>query len=160
MYDQGIEFDVLFGPAYKGIALAAVVAVQLARTHNINVGFAYNRKEAKDHGEGGKVVGSALKGKRVLILDDVITAGTAIREAFSILREQGSQVVGVVVALDRQEKGAHGEESAVQELRRTENIGIWAVIRRTDVQNWLKSNGREEELVKMQEYVEKYGVSD
>ena len=99
------KFDVLFGPAYKGISLGAVVCAALYSDYNINVGYAYNRKEAKDHGEGGKLVGASMTdGKRVLVIDDVITAGTAIRESYGMLSEIGSKVIGVVIALDRAEK--------------------------------------------------------
>jgi len=110
---SGLEFDMLFGPAYKGITLAAAVAIELARAGR-NVPYAYNRKEAKDHGEGGRVVGRALAG-RVVIVDDVITAGTAIRESVDLIRAAGAEPVAVLLALDRQERG-RGERSAVQEV--------------------------------------------
>ncbi|MFN7856990.1 MAG: orotate phosphoribosyltransferase, partial [Acidovorax sp.] len=116
---SGIEFDMVFGPAYKGIPLAATVAVELAR-HGRNVPFAYNRKEAKDHGEGGTLVGAPLRG-RVLIVDDVITAGTAIRESVEIIRAQGATPAGVLIALDREERG-QGDRSAVQEVQ--ESLGL------------------------------------
>jgi len=109
-----LEFDMLFGPAYKGIPLAAVAAAALADHHAIDAGFAYNRKEAKRHGEGGSIVGTPIAG-RVLIVDDVITAGTAVREAVGLIRQAGAEVAGVVLALDREERG-DGELSAVQEL--------------------------------------------
>ena len=96
----GVEFDVLFGPAYKGIPFAAATALCLYRDHNISVGFAYDRKEAKDHGEGGRMVGSDVKGKRVLILDDVMTAGTAVRQSIDLIRMEGGTVVGVAMLLD------------------------------------------------------------
>jgi orotate phosphoribosyltransferase len=111
---SGLEFDMLFGPAYKGIPLATTTAVALAEHHHRNVPWAFNRKEAKDHGEGGNIVGSPLKG-RVVIVDDVITAGTAIREAVEIIRAAGAQPAGVALALDRQERG-QGTQSAVQEV--------------------------------------------
>ncbi|MBT8131608.1 MAG: orotate phosphoribosyltransferase [Gammaproteobacteria bacterium] len=110
----GIEFDMLFGPAYKGIPLVAVTAASLADDHNIDVPIAYNRKEAKQHGEGGSIVGAPLSGK-VLIIDDVITAGTAVRQAIAMIQQAGASVGGVILALDRQERGA-GSQSAVQEL--------------------------------------------
>ena len=115
LLDSGVEFDMLFGPAYKGITLASATAVALAGMGR-NVPFAYNRKEAKDHGEGGLIVGRSLAG-RVVIVDDVITAGTAIRESMTMIRAAGAQVSGVLLALDRQERGATGAESAVGELR-------------------------------------------
>ncbi|HQZ80406.1 MAG TPA: orotate phosphoribosyltransferase [Steroidobacteraceae bacterium] len=111
---SGLGFDMLFGPAYKGIPLAAATAIALAREHGRNVPWAFNRKEAKDHGEGGSMVGHKLEG-RVLIIDDVITAGTAIREAVSLIRDTGARPVGIALALDRQERGKD-ERSAVQEV--------------------------------------------
>ncbi|MGE0580634.1 MAG: orotate phosphoribosyltransferase [Steroidobacteraceae bacterium] len=111
---SGLEFDMLFGPAYKGIPLAAAAAIALAREHGRNVPWAFNRKEAKDHGEGGHIVGHRLEG-RVLIVDDVITAGTAVRESVALIRGTGARPVGIALALDRQERG-QGERSAVQEV--------------------------------------------
>jgi orotate phosphoribosyltransferase len=111
---SGLEFDMLFGPAYKGIPLATSAAVALSEHHHRNVPWAFNRKEAKDHGEGGSIVGSSLSG-RVVIVDDVITAGTAIRESVDFIRAAGAQPVGVALALDRQERG-QGAQSAVQEV--------------------------------------------
>src|SRR5262249_38310691 len=109
---SGVEFDMLFGPAYKGIPLVTSLAVALAEHHGRNVPYAFNRKEAKDHGEGGSIVGTPLRG-RVMIVDDVITAGTAVRESLQIIRDAGAQPVAVALALDRQERG-QGELSAVQ----------------------------------------------
>jgi orotate phosphoribosyltransferase len=120
---SGLEFDMLFGPAYKGIPLATTTAVALAEHHHRSVPWAFNRKEAKDHGEGGNIVGSALKG-RVLIVDDVITAGTAIRESVEIIRAAGATPAGVALALDRQERG-QGTKSAVQEV--SEQFGLRCV---------------------------------
>ena len=111
---SGLAFDMLFGPAYKGIPLAAAAAIALAREHGRNVPWAFNRKEAKDHGEGGHIVGHRLEG-RVLIVDDVITAGTAVRESVALIRGTGARPVGIALALDRQERG-QGERSAVQEV--------------------------------------------
>jgi orotate phosphoribosyltransferase len=104
-----IEYDVIFGPAYKGIPIATATAMQLHDQFHVNKPWCFNRKEAKDHGEGGSLVGAALQGKRVLIIDDVITAGTAIREVLAIIEAQGAIAAGIVVALDRQERGASGE---------------------------------------------------
>jgi orotate phosphoribosyltransferase len=120
---SGLEFDMLFGPAYKGIPLATTTAVALAEHHHRNVPWAFNRKEAKDHGEGGSIVGSPLKG-RVVIVDDVITAGTAIRESVDLIRAAGAIPVGVALALDRQERG-QGPQSAVQEV--SEQFGLRCV---------------------------------
>jgi orotate phosphoribosyltransferase len=111
-----LSFDMLFGPAYKGIPLVTVTAAALAQTQNRSLDFAFNRKEAKDHGEGGNIVGSPLRGN-VLIVDDVITAGTAIRESIEIIKAAGATPAGVLIALDRQERGAEGSLSAVQEVR-------------------------------------------
>ena len=123
---SAVPFDMLFGPAYKGIPLAAAAAVALARAHGRDVPWAYNRKEAKDHGEGGSLVGAPLAG-RVLIVDDVITAGTAVRESLGLIRGAGAEVAGVVVALDRQERG-QGEVSAVQELARDQGVTVVAIV--------------------------------
>jgi len=120
---SGLEYDMLFGPAYKGIPLATTTAVALAEHHHRSVPWAFNRKEAKDHGEGGNIVGSPLKG-RVVIVDDVITAGTAIRESVDLIRASGAEVVGVALALDRQERG-QGTQSAVQEV--TAQFGLRCV---------------------------------
>jgi orotate phosphoribosyltransferase len=155
------EFDVLFGPAYKGIALAAVTAVLLHAQHQINVGFAYDRKEAKDHGEGGRLVGVPVAGQRVLILDDVMTAGTAVRGAIEMIRQAGGEVVGVVLALDREEIGQEGK-SAVKELE-TELRGegsVLAILRMRDLIAWLKDKGRHEDIKRMQEYWEQFGVKE
>lgn len=121
-----VPFDMLFGPAYKGIPLAAATAVALAREHGRDLPWAYNRKEAKDHGEGGVLVGAPLSG-RVLIVDDVITAGTAVRESLALIRGAGATVAGVLVALDRQERG-QGELSAVQELARDQGVTVVAIV--------------------------------
>lgn len=125
--DSGIEFDLVFGPAYKGIPLAALTAAALAAGHQRDVGFSYNRKEAKDHGEGGLIVGAPLAG-RVLIVDDVITAGTAIRESLALIRAQGATPVGVLVALDRQERGV-GDRSSAQEVAAEFGIPVLAIAR-------------------------------
>ncbi len=117
---SGIDFDMIFGPAYKGIPLAAATVMALYGKHGRSVPYAFNRKEAKDHGEGGRIVGAPLSG-RVLLLDDVITAGTAVRESLGIIRAAGAQAVGVALAVDRQERG-QGALSAVQELERSEGV--------------------------------------
>jgi len=122
----GLEFDMLFGPAYKGIPLATATAVAFAAGHARNVPFAYNRKEAKEHGEGGRIVGTPLAG-RVLIVDDVITAGTAVRESLALIRAAGATPVGVALALDRQERGS-GTLSAVQELARSEAVQCVSIV--------------------------------
>jgi orotate phosphoribosyltransferase len=151
----------LFGPAYKGISLAAITAVLLHTQHQIDVGFAYDRKEAKDHGEGGRMVGVPVARKRVLILDDVMTAGTAVRGAIEMIREAGGEVVGVVLALDREEIGHEGK-SAVKELEA--ELGgegrVNAILRMRDLIAWLKSQGRDEDIERMQAYWEQFGVKE
>lgn len=153
----GIPFDLLFGPAYKGIALAAVTATALATEHQRDVAFAYNRKEAKTHGEGGVIVGATLTG-RVLIIDDVITAGTAIRESLELIQAHGATPVGVLIALDRQERG-NGEHSAAQEVALEFGIPVIAIARLTDL---LAYTGEHAELAVLRpallEYRARYGV--
>src|SRR6185312_2612472 len=133
--DSGIKFDMLFGPAYKGIPLATVTAAALAEHHGVDLPYCFNRKEAKDHGEGGNLVGAALKG-RVLIVDDVITAGTAVREAVSIIRAAGARPVGLVIALDRQERG-QGTLSAVKEVEQEHGMQVAAIVRLAEVRDWV-----------------------
>jgi orotate phosphoribosyltransferase len=127
----GVGFDMLFGPAYKGIALAAATAIALATGHGRDVPWAYNRKEAKDHGEGGLLVGARLEG-RVLIVDDVMTAGTAVRESLDLIRAQGATPAGVLIAMDRQERGK-GERSAAQEVAADHGIPVIAIATFGDV---------------------------
>lgn len=129
--DSGVEFDMLFGPAYKGISLATTTAIAVAETTQRDVPVAFNRKEAKTHGEGGVIIGAPLKG-RVLIVDDVITAGTAIREALALIRAHGATAAGVLIALDRQERG-QGALSAVQEVETEFGIPVIAIARLADL---------------------------
>jgi orotate phosphoribosyltransferase len=133
--DSGMEFDMLFGPAYKGIPLATETAAALAEHHARDLPYCFNRKEAKDHGEGGNLVGAPLKG-RVLIVDDVITAGTAVREAVSIIRAAGATPVGLVIALDRQERG-QGTLSAVREVEQEHGMQVVAIVRLAEVRDWV-----------------------
>ena len=155
--DSGIGFDVLFGPAYKGIPLAATAGIALADHHNMNVPWCFNRKEAKDHGEGGNLVGAGLSG-RVLVIDDVITAGTAIREAVLIIEAAGATLAGVVIALDRQERG-QGERSAIQEVEAGFGIRVISIIRLEHLLEYLlEKPGRGDEVAKIQAYREQYGV--
>lgn len=126
LVDSGIDFDVLFGPAYKGIPIATATAVALYDQHNQDTPYCFNRKEKKDHGEGGNLVGSALEGK-VMLVDDVITAGTAIREAMDIVQANGAELSGVLIALDRQEKGK-GELSAIQEVERDFGAKVVSIV--------------------------------
>jgi len=155
-----VDFDVLFGPAYKGIPLAATTAMALASDHSIDKPFCFNRKEAKDHGEGGSIVGAPLTG-RALIIDDVITAGTAIREAVDILVANGAQLCSIAVAMDRQEKGL-GEKSAIQEIEESYKVPVISIITLQDIINYLgkaQSTELSANLEAVEAYREKYGVS-
>ncbi len=156
--DSGIAYDVLFGPAYKGIPLVAVTAMALFEEHGIDAPFAFNRKEAKDHGEGGVIVGSPLQG-RVLILDDVITAGTAIREAVDIIAANRATPGGVLIALDRQEKG-RGERSAVQEVGDEYGIDVASIISMDHLIQYLQGQGDRQPLLDaMKTYRADYGIA-
>ena len=162
---SGIEFDMVFGPAYKGIPLAATVAVELARLGH-NVPFAYNRKEAKDHGEGGTLVGAPLQG-RVLIVDDVMSAGTAARESIAIIRAAGATPHAVAIALDRQEKatenGQDVDHSAVQYVRQQLGMQVCAIARLADLLLFLEQNGEEgmrSHHEKVLAYRQRYGVNE
>lgn len=155
---SGLEFDVIFGPAYKGIPLCAVVAAAMAQ-HGRNVEFAYNRKEAKDHGEGGCIVGSALKDKRVLVIDDVITAGTATRESVSIIEKEGGKVVGLVIALNRQEKGNDSDLSAVQQIEKDYGFPVVSIADLNSLVNYLNQGGElSAHLEAITKYRELYGA--
>jgi orotate phosphoribosyltransferase len=154
--DSGIGFDVLFGPAYKGIPLAASIAIALVDMGR-NVPFAFNRKEAKDHGEGGTVVGAKLQGQ-VLIVDDVMSAGTSVRESVELIRDSGAQPAGVVIALDRMERGT-GEKSAVQEVREQYDIPVVAVVTLDNLVEFLERDAnRQAELQAVAGYRARYGV--
>lgn len=154
---SGLEVDMLFGPAYKGIVLAAGTAIALAELGQ-NLPFCYNRKEAKDHGEGGITIGAPLKG-RVLIIDDVISAGTSVRESVEIIRSAGATPSGVVIALDRQERG-QGAHSAVQEVSGTYGIPVIAVASLQDIIAYLGRNGvRSDHLKRIEDYKKTYGVA-
>ncbi|PXF31642.1 orotate phosphoribosyltransferase [Pokkaliibacter plantistimulans] len=154
---SGIEFDVILGPAYKGIPLAAATAVALAEHHGRDVPYVFNRKEAKDHGEGGNLVGAPLQG-RVLIIDDVITAGTAIREVMALIEQHGATPAGVVIALNRQEKGK-GELSAIQEVERDYNMPVASIISLEQIVEFLAEQGdKEAELAAIRQYRQSYGV--
>ena len=157
MVDSGVAVDMLFGPAYKGIALAAATAIALAEHHGLDLPWAYNRKEAKDHGEGGVLVGAPLAG-RVLIVDDVMTAGTAVRESLALIRAHGAEPAGVLIALDRQERG-QGERSAAQEVADDHGIPVIAI---TSLDNVLAYAGERPQLAaehaRLLDYRERYGV--
>jgi orotate phosphoribosyltransferase len=156
--NSGIEFDMLFGPAYKGITLAASIAIAFAKDGR-NIPYAYNRKEAKDHGEGGTIVGSPLKG-RVLIIDDVISAGTSVRESVELINVNGATACGVAIAIDRQEKGL-GELSAVQEVIKNNRIPVCAIADLNDLLYYLESKNDTAQnllLERVNSYRQKYGV--
>lgn len=155
--DSGVAFDMLFGPAYKGIPLAAATAVALSEHHGRNVPFAFNRKEAKDHGEGGQLVGAALSG-HVLIVDDVISAGTSVRESIGIIEAAGAHPAGIAIALDRQERG-RGELSAAQEVTRDLGIPCVAIAGLNDLIDYLGSAGTAGfDPAALHRYREQYGV--
>ena len=161
-YAQAIEasalkFDVLFGPAYKGIPLAAATSIALNDSYNHNVPYSFNRKEAKNHGEGGSIVGHPLEGD-ILIIDDVITAGTAIREAQDIIQNCGANAKGVIVALDRQEKGK-GELSAIQEVEQIFGITVLSIINLSHIIDYLKTSDDSKILDKIESYRSQYGIS-
>ena len=156
--DSGIQFDVLLGPAYKGIPLAAATAVALVNDHDMDVQFAYNRKEAKTHGEGGVMVGAPLAG-RVLVIDDVITAGTAVREVIAMIAAAGASLAGVAIGLNREERG-EGELSAIQEVQQAFDVPVLSIIEMGHIIDYLASDNDAPEgvLVAMREYRERYGV--
>lgn len=155
--EADIDFDVIFGPAYKGIPLAALTAASLAEHYDIDVPYCYNRKEAKAHGEGGSVVGAQLAG-RVLIVDDVITAGTAVRDAYQVITSSGATIAGLAISLDRQERG-QGSLSAVQELKSSLGIPVVSIVRLDDLIDILEeSEDYAEHLDPVLAYRRKYGV--
>ena len=155
--DSGLAFDMLFGPAYKGIPLAAASAIALYEHHGKDYPYAFNRKEAKDHGEGGTIVGAPLQG-RVLVIDDVMTAGTAIREAADIVAAQGASLAGVAISLDRQERGK-GEQSAVQEVEALYGIKVISIVGLQEVISHVGSSLHDAALLeKVQAYRREFGV--
>ncbi|MCC7329608.1 MAG: orotate phosphoribosyltransferase [Gammaproteobacteria bacterium] len=155
--ESGIDCDMLFGPAYKGIPLVTLTAAALAEHHGLDLPFCFNRKEIKDHGEGGLIVGAAMGG-RVLIVDDVITAGTAIRESVDVIRAAGGQPTGVLIALDRQERGT-GEASAVQEVEKNYGVKVTSIINLGDLVEHLQGSDEfSRHLPLVADYRERYGV--
>lgn len=158
--DSDIQFDMLFGPAYKGIPLVSTVAIALAEHHQRDYPYAFNRKEAKDHGEGGVIVGAPLKGK-VLIIDDVMTAGTAVREAAELVEKQGASLAGVALSLDRQEKGKVGDLSAVQEVEKNLGIPVISIVRLKEVIQHVNAQQQDAKLLQaIADYRTQYGVAD
>ncbi len=154
----GVDFDMLFGPAYKGIPLVATTAIALADQHGRDLPYGFNRKEVKDHGEGGMIVGAPLAGK-VLLIDDVISAGTAIRESVAIIQLAKAQLAGVVIALNRQERG-QGELSAITEVERTYGIRVVSIVTLEDLINYLALQPNQGEcLESIQRYRQEYGAN-
>ena len=157
LVDSGIDFDLLFGPAYKGIPIATTTAVALADHHNKDLPYCFNRKEAKTHGEGGSLVGSSLEGK-IMLVDDVITAGTAIRESMEIIKAHGAELSGVLIALDRQEKGK-GELSAIQEVERDFGTKVISIVTLTDLITYLEEQpDMADSLATIKQYQADYGI--
>ncbi|WMP17628.1 orotate phosphoribosyltransferase [Thiothrix lacustris] len=155
--DSGVEFDMLFGPAYKGIPLAAATAIALYEHHGKDYPYAFNRKEAKDHGEGGTIVGAPLQG-RVLVIDDVMTAGTAIRESANMVAAHGAKLASVAISLDRQERGT-GEKSAVQEVEALYGIAVISIVGLNEVINHVSSHLHDATLLaNVQAYRNQYGI--
>lgn len=150
-----LEFDVLFGPAYKGIPLAAITVGSLYRDFSIDKPYAFDRKEKKDHGEGGQIVGAELKGD-ILIIDDVITAGTAIRQSMSLIESLGARTTAVTIALDRQEKG-QGDSSAIQELEQ-QGVLVIPIIRLENILSYLEAQGDAQQLEAVARYRDQYGI--
>jgi orotate phosphoribosyltransferase len=154
---EGVEFDVLFGPAYKGIPVATATAIAMANDYGEDIPYCFNRKEAKTHGEGGNLVGSELKG-RIMLVDDVITAGTAIRESMQIIKANKASLAGVLIALDRQEKG-QGTLSAVQEVERDFSTTVLSIVTLSDVLEYLTSHQYSEDAIaSIDRYRETYGI--
>lgn len=156
---SGIEFDILFGPAYKGIPLTAITVTKLAEIDPVkygHIGYSFNRKEKKDHGEGGSIVGCDMSGKRILIIDDVMTAGTAIKEAFEIIKQENGHSVGCIIALDRQETTVDSEFSATQVVSQQYKIPVVSIVTLTDIINHLQSKMTNDELESIKTYRQQF----
>jgi len=156
MVDAQLDFDMLFGPAYKGIPLAAATAIALADQHNLDLPYCYNRKEAKNHGEGGTLVGAPLAGK-VAVIDDVITAGTAVREVLSLIDSSEAKPAAVVIGLNRQEKG-QGELSAIQELQHATGVPVVSIVDLNHIMTYLEQQGDKATLERVATYRKQYGT--
>ena len=156
VHESGIEFDVVFGPAYKGISLAALTAAAYFDLYSRDVGYTYNRKEKKDHGEGGMLVGASLEGKKVLVIDDVITAGTAIREVEALVKREKGILTGVVIGLNREERG-QGDLSAVQEVERDLLAQVSSIINLADIESYLQQQDDKDMLELVRDYRAEYG---
>lgn len=158
--DQRVQFDVVFGPAYKGISLAALATAKIAeiKPELGNIKYAYNRKEAKEHGEGGFLVGAPLKGRKVLIIDDVITAGTAITEAIDLIKAEGGIVAGIVVAVDREEKLPGSNSSSLQQIAEKHQVPVFSIVSFSDIIAIMKPSLSPEQLWAMETYKQQYGA--
>jgi len=154
---SAVSYDVLFGPPYKGIPLVSATAIGLSTHYQRNVPYAYSRKEEKKHGEGGQLVGAEITG-RVMIVDDIITAGTAIRGAIDLIQEQTGQVAGVVVAIDRQEKGS-GQLSAIEEVEQEFQVPVISIVKFADIIEYLSAQSSKDQIERMLAYRRTYGVS-
>ena len=158
LMDANLKYDVIFGPAYKGIPIVSSTVVALSEHHNVDVPYCFNRKEAKDHGEGGNLVGSSIHQQRVMLVDDVITAGTAIRESMRILEDNQSKLAGVLICLDRQEKG-RGELSAIQEIKQTYSCDVISIITLDDLIQYLyRDPSRKDQVIQVEAYRSEYGI--
>ncbi|MCO6549663.1 orotate phosphoribosyltransferase [Gilliamella sp. BG2] len=158
LMDTNLEYDVIFGPAYKGIPIVSSTVVALSEHHNVDIPYCFNRKEAKDHGEGGNLVGSSIYQQRVMLVDDVITAGTAIRESMKILADNQSKLAGVLICLDRQEKG-RGELSAIQEIKQTYHCNVISIITLDDLIQYLyKDPARKDQVTQVEAYRSEFGI--
>ena len=158
LMDANLKYDVIFGPAYKGIPIVSSTVVALSEHHNVDVPYCFNRKEAKDHGEGGNLVGSSIYQQRVMLIDDVITAGTAIRESMRILEDNQSKLAGVLICLDRQEKG-RGELSAIQEIKQTYSCDVISIITLDDLIQYLyRDPSRKDQVIQVEAYRSEYGI--
>ncbi|KAI9655661.1 MAG: orotate phosphoribosyltransferase [Alyxoria varia] len=167
-YEPKLSLNVLFGPAFKGIPLASAAVIKLAGIDQERFGevsYSFNRKEKKEYGDGGSLVGASLKGQRVVIIDDVITAGTAIREAIDIIQREGGTLVGIVIAVDRMEKIPSDDDdkpgpSTIGEVRRQYGVPVMAILTLDDIIEGLRSTGNEEDFKRVEEYRAKYGATD
>jgi orotate phosphoribosyltransferase len=158
LMDANLKYDVIFGPAYKGIPIVSSTVVALSEHHNVDVPYCFNRKEAKDHGEGGNLVGSSIYQQRVMLVDDVITAGTAIRESMRILEDNQSKLAGVLICLDRQEKG-RGDLSAIQEIKQTYHCDVISIITLDDLIHYLYQDpSRKDQVSQVEAYRAEYGI--
>ncbi len=154
--DSGIEYDILYGPAYKGIPLVCAVSIGLSEVANKDIPYVFNRKEVKDHGEGGLLVGAELKGN-ALIVDDVISAGTSVRESVDIIRQAGAEAAGVLISLNRQEKG-RDETSAIDDVEKSYGFKVASIISLSDIIHYLETAGQDDHLSSILEYQERYGT--